>query len=86
MAEGMTSNVVAKRIERLRVRRNAEVDHSDTFNSDGTPKRPVEDLLVANHMLKVGFSEDTVRHILGYLPDVRAGLAGLPDDGQTYGP
>jgi len=64
--------------DRRRNRRKVEIDRSDDFHPDGAPRRPINDLLVANHMLKVGFTEADVLHVIGYMPDVGAGLDGIP--------
>lgn len=54
------------------------MDYSHRLNGDGTPKRLVDDVLMARHMLRRGFGESDVRHLLGHLPDVDVSLDDLP--------
>lgn len=75
-------DAIAQRIERLRARPDPEMDRSRRFHPDGTPRRPINDLLIANQMVKDGFSEEDVRHVLGYMPDLEAGLKAIPHKGM----
>jgi hypothetical protein len=81
MAEGVRRSNLARRIERRRARPDPVIDRSGNFNPDGTPKRPIDDLLIANHMLKAGFTKEDVLHVIGYMPDIETGLAGIQESG-----
>lgn len=70
MAEELTAGFLT--IDPLPLRRSRPgpaMDYSHRFDREGHPKRPLDDAMTARHMMRRGFTEGDVRHVLGYLPD-----------------
>jgi len=78
MAEELTVGFLTVDAPPLRRSRGGPaMDHSHRFDREGHPKRPLDDAMTARHMMRRGFTEGEVRHVLGYLPDPEALSEGL---------
>lgn len=70
MAEKLTLGLmISERTPLRRARSEPRMDYAHRFDETGNPRRPIADAMTARHMLRRGFSEDDVRHVLGHLPD-----------------
>lgn len=58
------------------------IDHSHRVDREGHPKRPLDDAMTARHMMTRGFTEDDVRHVLGYMPE----LSGMENRSHVHSP
>ncbi len=74
MARDVTTNFVTTEFRALadapvrRSRPDPTMDRAYRLGPDG-PKRPLDDALIARHMRRRGFSDEEIRHVVGYLPD-----------------